>query len=209
MTSQNKATQEQLNLALLDAANRGDVDGVKAALEQGADVNAKDDIFGETALHFVDGEHGAEIVRLLVGAGADVNAVDDSDGLTPLFFVRSAAIAKALLDAGADVNARSHAGETPLHAVSSGATDCGEITRLLIGAGADMNAGDEYGELPIEKALQRACSPSGIKALIDAGAKLPARWDWAFALMRLNTAMPKMDKKELMSYIKAKNTTSA
>lgn len=74
--------------ALLEAASAGDLDGIKRALEQGADVNAKDER-SKTALHHLIGNgqldlaRRKEIARFLIGQGADLHARDYSDA-TPL-----------------------------------------------------------------------------------------------------------------------------
>ena len=66
------------------AAERGNIEVVKQAIADGADVNAKDDI-GWTPLHPATAAGHKEIVELLIAKGADVNAMDD-DGITPLDF---------------------------------------------------------------------------------------------------------------------------
>jgi len=68
---------------LMDAAGRGDVEGVRAALEQHPELaNARDDE-GATALHYAAlGGHRA-VAELLVSRGTDVNARDTAFGATP------------------------------------------------------------------------------------------------------------------------------
>ena len=60
-------------LALRIAAFRGDLAGVQAQLDAGADVNTKDGD-GWTPLHYSANYGYKEIVQLLIGNGADVNA---------------------------------------------------------------------------------------------------------------------------------------
>ena len=83
---------------------------VKAALDAGADVDAKDDE-GNTAL--MDAASGGwrseDVIKLLLDAGADVDAKDD-EGNTALMDAASGGwrnedVVKVLLDAGADVDA--------------------------------------------------------------------------------------------------------
>lgn len=65
--------------SLHDAARAGNADAVKAFLDSGADIHAKDG-FGYTPLHVA---RNAEVVQLLVELGADVNA-KNVEGWTPL-----------------------------------------------------------------------------------------------------------------------------
>ncbi len=67
------------NDALLGAAARGTIDGVREALAQGADVNAADAI-GRSALMLAAQRGDAPLVRLLIDAGADPRHTD-RDGL--------------------------------------------------------------------------------------------------------------------------------
>src|SRR5262245_3529170 len=60
---------------LWDAARAGDALRVTAALEKGADVNAKTR-YGATALTFAADKGHVEIVKLLISRGADVNTQD-------------------------------------------------------------------------------------------------------------------------------------
>lgn len=61
------------NQALVQAAHNGDLRRIKALLDSGADVNAKD--YGDgTALMEAVKSGDARVLRRLVEAGADVNA---------------------------------------------------------------------------------------------------------------------------------------
>ncbi|GHA85595.1 ankyrin repeat domain-containing protein [Streptomyces termitum] len=60
---------------LLAAARRGDADGVRAALADGARTEARDEELRSPLLLAVLGDH-VETARALVAAGADVNACD-------------------------------------------------------------------------------------------------------------------------------------
>jgi len=61
--------------ALLDAARRGDLSGVKKALDSGVDVNAKTD-YGVTALTYAAEKGYTDIAKLLIDRGADVDVQD-------------------------------------------------------------------------------------------------------------------------------------
>src|SRR5262249_22684749 len=89
--------------ALWAAVRHGDPKAVKALLEKGADVNAKNEI-GITALWSAASEAKPEPADLLLGAGGDVNARDEIWYQTPLSLAvggGQAEIVKRLLRAGA------------------------------------------------------------------------------------------------------------
>jgi len=98
--------------ALWAAVRAGDPKAVKAALDRGADVNARNEI-GVTALWIAASKGKAEVVELLLDKGADVNARDGIWYQTPLSvavggFVGggNTDVVKLLLKAGAkDVDA--------------------------------------------------------------------------------------------------------
>src|SRR5262245_53753659 len=94
--------------ALWAAVRNGDAKALQALIDQGADVNAKNEI-GITALWIAAGKGKPEVVELLLGAGADANSRDGIWYETPLSQAVGeghAEIVTALLRAGAkDVDA--------------------------------------------------------------------------------------------------------
>jgi hypothetical protein len=71
--------------ALLDAARRGDLPAVRAALDTGIPVSATNK-YGVSALGFAAERGHFAVVRLLVERGADVNAADTFYGSRPVEF---------------------------------------------------------------------------------------------------------------------------
>lgn len=92
-------------------------DDIKKAIDEGADVNVRDDD-GSTPLHYTAVGVNVEMTEFLLEHGADVNARDYS-GRTPLHraaYIGRTEMAEFLLEKGADVNARDDYGATPLRA---------------------------------------------------------------------------------------------
>lgn len=73
---------------LIDAAMSGSVDQVKALLDDGADVDSKDD-FGLTPLIYAASLGYTDLVKLLIERGADVRYKDET-GATALKAATSA-----------------------------------------------------------------------------------------------------------------------
>ena len=123
--------------AIHDAAKKGDIAAITAALDAGADVNESDGL--AAPLHYAVNRQHLDAAKLLIERGADVNAVSKLGG-APLM----AAVAKnrlefitLLLAHGADPNATAGK-QAPLHvAVKKGCLDC---VTALVEAGADVNA---------------------------------------------------------------------
>ena len=134
------AAREQAVVA--EAAQQGDEGVVRAALEQGADVNAAQGD-GMTALHWAALRDDAEVVRMLLAAGADVNATTRLNGHTPLLLAAEegrAVVLTPLLQAGADVNDRTTNGTSALmFAAGSGNL---EAVNILLTHGAEVNASE-------------------------------------------------------------------
>src|SRR5262249_17534496 len=77
------SARDELRESLWAAVRNGDAKAVKAALDKGADVNARNEI-GVTALWIAASKGKLEIVELLLDRGADVNSRDGIWYQTPL-----------------------------------------------------------------------------------------------------------------------------
>jgi hypothetical protein len=148
------------NYSLINAVKERNIEAVKKAIDDGANVNAYDWLeSGSTLLHYAETK---EIVELLIANGANVNARNDN-GETPLDYNRSmqehlrahgakhSSIHSAarygdvrgveeFLDAGVDVNAAGRYEMTALHL--SAEHRHREVVELLIKREANVNAMD-------------------------------------------------------------------
>ena len=100
------------------AAQRGDVDKLRAMLHRRPDIVTNDGVGGDsgyTPLHYAAREGHAECVRVLLASGANANARTRAGGATPLHraaFTGEATCVRLLLDGGADPCARDADGES-------------------------------------------------------------------------------------------------
>ncbi|WP_161493781.1 ankyrin repeat domain-containing protein [Nitrosospira lacus] len=120
-------------------------DVVQFLLEQGANVDARDDD-GKTALMKAVTHGRILIMQTLLDAGADINA-QEKGGSTALRMAAwddtKAPIVKILLARGADPNLADNVGQTPL--ILASASRNIDIVRALLDKGADANARDAKG----------------------------------------------------------------
>ena len=164
-----------VNPRLFAAVRSRSIEDVRAAIENGADVNAIDRR-GRPLLCMSVGYRQAPILKLLLRAGADPRCTTPC-GVTPLMSTGSYRIAKMLIEAGADPQRRSKSGRTALHSAAYGGN--ARLVRLLHSAGADPNVLTDEGVSPLMIAagglIPRACGrpppvPGVVRALLDAGA---------------------------------------
>jgi hypothetical protein len=143
------ATRHEVNLkdhegrtALALAAGMGHWLACQQLIELGADVNIRDDIYGQTPLGWACAYGSLEVVKLLLNAGAEVD--DQASGRTPLQVAvlhGDRNVCQLLLDRGASVTATEiDSGQTPLSlALSHG--NC-SLVPLLLEHGADVFTAD-------------------------------------------------------------------
>ena len=176
----------------------GDLGKVKAFLERGIDINAKD-TNNRTALHYAAEEGHKKIVELLLAHGADLNAstsygrtaaelamsrghteivkllVSKGADISPLhlaIYLKDVAKARSLIESGADVNKRTPYGTNPLQrAVDAGFKD---IAELLVAKGAEVNAKDNWDWTALHSAAHNG-SKDMVEFLIAKGANVDAK----------------------------------
>lgn len=133
------ATQNNSTL-LINAARSENYDIVRYLLNNGAEVNAKDDL-GHTAFQYIISpyDRNRDLVELFLSKGADVNTRDTKGGKSLMYYAiesESESRIRFLLGLGASVNTLNDSGDRP-------SVDDPDIIRLLIEAGADINAMDD------------------------------------------------------------------
>ncbi|KAH8747739.1 ankyrin repeat-containing domain protein [Diaporthe sp. PMI_573] len=126
---------DKKDAALPWAAGGGHEAIVKLLLEQGADVNAMDEL-GRSALGWAAGRGHEAIVKLLLEQGADVKSARSA--LSSAAEGGHEAIVKLLLEQGADVNAKHEVGSSALSSAALGGHEA--IVKLLLEQGADVKS---------------------------------------------------------------------
>ena len=160
--------------SIADAAQRGDVDAVRALLKQAADVSAAQGD-GMTALHWAATRDDVDVAEMLLHAGASVKATTRINAYTPLLLAAkngNRAVMASLLEAGADVNAATSNGTTALmFAAASG--NAGAVT-ILLDHRADVNAREAIRGLTAAMFAAASNRVAAIEVLAKRGADLKA-----------------------------------
>lgn len=153
-----------------DAAERKDLEAVRALLREGSDVNAAQ-ADGMTALHWAASHGDGEMEAVLLHAGAAVHAKTRMGGYAPLHLASRAGHVKAavlLLEAGADPNLFTATGATAMHFAAE--ADAPILIEALAAGGGDVDARDEFAQrTPLMFAAVRGADGAAT-ALLAAGA---------------------------------------
>jgi ankyrin repeat protein len=127
------------------AVQVGDLARVRTFLEEGGDVNVRDDS-GQTLLHYAVKGGQKDVTELLLSKGADINAKDKS-GYTPLYYAimyNNKDMVRLLVAKGADVNLKPEKGYPPPLHYSVWMEDI-DLVELLVANGAKFDVKDQNG----------------------------------------------------------------
>jgi ankyrin repeat protein len=165
---------------LLDAVNTGNIEGVRALLEAGANPNATNVARSPlvSAITEFDGTNrrlvcNIDIVRLLLEHGADPNMRDPSVDTLPIHKAMELGeinCAKLLKDYGARVAERDPAGRTLLDCAVAGAVHVGDMSVIDVPLawGISANMTDQYGRTALLTAVWLD-SAAAVRVLLDRG----------------------------------------
>lgn len=132
-----------------------DTDSIIKAIENGLDVNSKNDK-DSNFLHFAVEQDNRALIKFLIDKNININC-QDKDGATALLLAsqeNNYESIKILIEANADVNLKSKHGYTPLMA-SVAKFNSIDAAHLLIKSGAEINVQDIRGVSPLMLAAQQ------------------------------------------------------
>jgi ankyrin repeat protein len=159
---------------LFRASAKGDVSEARRLLEQGTNVNAREEE-GETPLMYAAVEDRTEVAKLLLDRGADIDAVSLNDETA---LIRAVGMSRYetvtfLLNRGADIEKGAGGKGTPLiRAAGNGDV---RMIKLLLDRRAKINAVDNEGYTALVAAVSRRASPDAVELLISSGAKVDVK----------------------------------
>ena len=166
---------EESEISIHRAAWEGNIKAIEQHWAAGKDVNAKDDLYGDTPLLWAAGFGHKEVVGMLITKGADVNA-KSGGGWTPLHYATGGndkEIVLLLIAKDADLNAKNANDRiTPLHWAAWRGHK--EIAELLITKGADVNTKNKNGGTPLHNAIWKGHKEI-VELLIAKGADVNAK----------------------------------
>lgn len=167
---------------LFSKVTRNDIDGVKALLAGGADINEQFEGYGHTALIVACNYNYEDLAVYLIEQGADIN-IRGSDGSTALIAAASNSprLVELLLSKGADAGAKMENGTGAFTQCTNGilfGRVSLELAELLLSKGADVDdaatSGDIEGYTPLITA-SRLNKKELVEFLIQHGADVNAR----------------------------------
>lgn len=153
VAAQNKPKTDA-DKALLAAALHGDVQGIKKAIHDGANINVQDEE-GFTPLNRASKLSYYHLVYYFTELGADVN-IPNLEKISPLHYgveYNNVKIVKLLFAKNANIDARDSIQECPLH--WAGWTGNYEVAKLLLKHGANPYAKNNTGVTPIDLTIRQ------------------------------------------------------
>jgi ankyrin repeat protein len=148
----NQEPNVQLQAALITSIQNQNIDGVRTAVNAGANINTESDD-GETPMHVAVRDGNLEIVLEFIGRGANLDVMDN-DGETPVglaAFKESDEILRELVRSGANVDITNDEGRTHLHEYAEVGNL--EAVKKLLDAGASLDLQDDGLETALCKAV--------------------------------------------------------
>jgi beta-lactamase regulating signal transducer with metallopeptidase domain len=131
------------------AALSGTPQDVQAAIDTGADVNARNMSGGTALIWAATSSKNPAVIAALLKAGAETEAWDSVFGGTALLWAamynQNPAVITALLQGGAHINARNHFNGTTALIKAAMYNQNPEVISTLLNAGADPKAKDNSG----------------------------------------------------------------
>jgi ankyrin repeat protein len=157
---------EKKNKALVKACIIGDLAAVEKAINEGANVNYKDET-GHTPLLISSNSGNIELVKMLISKGADINS-KELFGTTALHIASGLGyieVVEFLIKNGANVNVKNRTGSSPLSSAVS--KNNIEIVKLLLANGAT-----------IDKLTMDSAKSKEVKDILD-------KWPHSMAILAL------------------------
>ncbi len=146
-----------VNKQLWEASRDGDIDSMKAALADGAQVEHRED-FGygsSTCLHVAVRYGRLDATKLLLEEEANIDAATGKDQWTPMMMAsqqNEPEIVKLLMVHNGKTNLKDSFGQTALHHAAYWASS--SVVQLLVEK-SNVNARDNEGKTPLSKAEER------------------------------------------------------
>jgi ankyrin repeat protein len=154
------------------AAESGHEAVVKLLLDNGAELETKDSLYGQTPLSWAAESGHEAVVTLLLDKGAELETKGDY-GWTPLSWAAGSghvAVVKLLLDKGAKLETKDWLyGQTPLSRAAESGHEA--VVTLLLDKGAELDTKDNYDWTPLSRATQNG-HEAVVTLLLGRGAEL-------------------------------------
>ena len=154
------------------ACREGDLDQLRALVEQnGSDLDARD-TYGRTAMHWACEEGHLEVLQYLIESGADIR-IPDGVARTPMHwacFGGHLDCVRYLRKNGAHINAIDCEQKTPLYLACT-TNDNLDVVRYLTREGANIHTKTKYQYTALQIAAKRGYLPI-VQHLVKCGAKI-------------------------------------